>query len=195
MVFATNNVHKLNEVREILSGITDIAGLSDIHCDEDIPETGATLEENALIKARFVWNKSGTDCFADDTGLEVKSLDNAPGIYSARYAGEQKNSEDNIDKLLGELDGKEDRSARFRTVIALIAGGKEYLFEGIVDGYIIKDRRGSDGFGYDPVFVPRGQEKTFAELGNEMKNTISHRAIAVNKLKIFLYENRFEQSE
>jgi XTP/dITP diphosphohydrolase len=188
LVFVTNNKHKLEEVRHMLGDAYRIASLTDIHGCEDIPETGHTLEENALIKAGYVWNKYGLDCFADDTGLEVKSLNNAPGVYSARYAGEQKNSEDNINRILKELAGEEDRSARFRTVVALILDGREYLFEGAVDGQIIREKRGAGGFGYDPVFVPDGQEKTFAELGNEVKNTVSHRAVAINKLKVFLYE-------
>jgi XTP/dITP diphosphohydrolase len=188
LVFATNNRHKREEVQNILGNTYRIVSLADIHCCEDIPETGHTLEENALIKAEYVWNKYGLDCFADDTGLEVKSLNNAPGVYSARYAGEQKSSDDNIDRILRELDTKTDRSARFRTVVALILEGKKYLFEGKVDGQIIREKRGDGGFGYDPVFVPNGWEKTFAELGNELKNTISHRAVAINQLKVFLYE-------
>ncbi len=189
LVFATNNKHKLEEVTEILGDSVNLSGLTDIGCHEDIPETANTLEGNALQKARYVWNKYGLSCFADDTGLEVKALNNAPGVYSARYAGEDKNPDANINKLLGELAGKDDRSARFRTVVALILDGEEYFFEGIVPGLIIEEKRGGEGFGYDPIFMPENYDKTFAELGNDIKNTISHRAMAVNKLKNFLYEN------
>ncbi len=190
IVFATNNAHKLEEIREILAGLVDIVSLADIGCHEDIPETGATLEENALQKACFIREKYGFDCFADDTGLEVNALNNAPGVYSARYAGEGKNPQDNMNKVLRELEDKEDRSARFRTVIALILDGKEYLFEGEIKGQLIKEKRGEGGFGYDPIFVPDNYSKTFAELGNSIKNTISHRAVAANKLKSFLYEHQ-----
>lgn len=188
-VFATNNKHKLEEVQQVVDGVIDIVSLKEIHCYEDIPETADTLEDNALLKARFIWNKYGFDCFADDTGLEVEVLNNAPGVYSARYAGEGKNAEDNMNKLLHELDGKTDRSARFRTVIALIIEGKEYLFEGIVKGRLMTERKGKGGFGYDPIFVPENYDQTFAELGDHIKNQISHRAIAINKLKMFLHEH------
>ena len=191
IVFATNNSHKLDEVQSILTGIVDLVNLNDIHCHEDIPETGNTLEENALQKARFIWNKFGLDCFADDTGLEVNALNKAPGVFSARYAGEDKNPEENMKKVLSELKGKADRTARFRTVVALILDGKEYLFEGIVNGHLIDEKKGIEGFGYDPIFVPENYNKTFAELGSDIKNTISHRAIATNKLKTFLYEQEF----
>lgn len=186
LVFATNNRHKLDEVQKITGAGFRIVSLAEINCREEIPETADTLEENALLKARYVKEHYGYDCFADDTGLEVEALDNAPGVYSARYAGEEKSSEANIRKLLGELEGKENRKARFRTVIALILNGKEVLFEGIVKGEIIREKRGVSGFGYDPVFIPEGYTETFAEMGNETKNTISHRAEAVKKLDRYL---------
>jgi XTP/dITP diphosphohydrolase len=188
LVFATNNNHKLEEVRDILGDSFQILSLKEINCLEDIPETAETLEGNALLKARHVWQQYGYDCFADDTGLEVYALDNAPGVYSARYAGESKDSKANMRKVLEDLKDKDDYSARFRTVIALIVGGEEYLFEGIVEGILIKDERGDAGFGYDPIFIPKGFTQTFAELGNTIKNTISHRAMATYKLKDFLYE-------
>ena len=180
LVFATNNRHKLDEVRKITAGYTEIASHT------DIPETGTTLDENARQKAVFIKEHFGYDCFADDTGLEVEALDNAPGVYSARYAGPGHDSEANMNKLLHEMEGKENRKARFRTVIALILNGKEYLFEGIVNGMIIPEKRGESGFGYDPVFVPDSYSQTFAELGNDIKNQISHRAEAVKKLTAFL---------
>jgi len=189
LVFATNNKHKLDEVRAILGDSYQILSLQDIGCMEDIPETADTLEGNALLKAQYVKDNYGYSCFADDTGLEVKSLNNAPGVYSARYAGDNKDSKANMLKILRELKDKEDHSARFRTVISLILDNKEYLFEGIVNGVIIEEERGTAGFGYDPVFVPDGYSETFAELGTDIKNTISHRAEAVKKLKQFLDEN------
>lgn len=190
LVFATNNQHKLEEVREILKSSYEVLSLKDIQCFEDIPETADTLEGNALIKARHVKQQYGYDCFADDTGLEVPALNNAPGVYSARYAGPGKSAADNTHKLLNELAGKEDWSARFRTVIALITGEEEYLFSGIVNGQIVPEEKGSEGFGYDPVFVPEGYDQTFAELGNDIKNKISHRADAVRKLKQHLDETQ-----
>lgn len=186
LVFATNNRHKLDEVQKITGAGFRIVSLAEINCREEIPETADTLEGNALLKARYVKEHYGYDCFADDTGLEVEALDNAPGVYSARYAGEEKSPEANIRKLLDELKGKENRKARFRTVIALILNGKEMLFEGIVVGEIIPEKRGVSGFGYDPVFIPEGYTETFAEMGNETKNTISHRAEAVKKLDRYL---------
>ncbi|MDR0506011.1 MAG: non-canonical purine NTP diphosphatase [Dysgonamonadaceae bacterium] len=186
LVFATNNFHKLEEVRNILDNKFKLLSLKDIACMEDIPETADTIEGNALLKARYVAQKYGYNCFADDTGLEVPSLDNAPGVYSARYAGDSKDSNANIQKVLEELEGKSDYSARFRTVIALIINEKEYMFEGIVNGTLIKEKRGDAGFGYDPIFVPQGYNQTFAELGSDIKNKISHRSAAVNKLKHFL---------
>jgi XTP/dITP diphosphohydrolase len=186
IVFATNNKHKLDEIRKISEGKLEILSLNDINCRTDIPETGTTLEENALIKARFVKDNFGYDCFADDTGLEVKALDGAPGVYSARYAGEDCRAEDNIRKLLTNLEGISDRRAAFRTVIALLIGDEQYFFEGAIHGKIIDEKRGESGFGYDPVFVPEGYEQTFAELGEDIKNNISHRAIATTKLIRFL---------
>lgn len=186
-VFATNNNHKLQEVSAMVGEKVDIFSLKDIGCHADIPETADTLEGNALLKAQFVWEHYHTDCFADDTGLEVEALNGAPGVYSARYAGgDGHDSEANMKKLLKELEGVENRKARFRTVFALIIDGKEHLFEGIVNGEIIKVRKGTSGFGYDPIFVPEGYTQTFAEMGNELKNKISHRAVAMNKLCRFL---------
>ena len=186
IVFATNNQHKLDEVKKITEGLTEIVSLSEINCFDDIPETADTLEGNALQKARYVKEKYGFDCFADDTGLEVEALDNAPGVYSARYAGPDHNSESNMKLLLKNMEGITNRNARFRTVIALLMDGKEYLFDGIVDGVIIDEKRGNSGFGYDPVFVPNGYNETFAQLGSDIKNNISHRAKAVLKLHDFL---------
>ncbi len=186
LVFATNNQHKLEEVRNIVSDKVRLVSLSEIGCREDIPETADTLEGNALIKARYVRQHYGYDCFADDTGLEVEALDYAPGVYSARYAGPGHDAEANMRKLLHEMEGKENRKARFRTVIALVLEGKEILFDGIINGTITADKRGEAGFGYDPVFLPDGYAQTFAELGNDTKNQISHRALAVRKLADFL---------
>lgn len=188
LVFATNNLHKLEEVRDILGGSFRIASLKEIGCIDDIPETADTLEGNALQKARYVKDKFGYDCFADDTGLEVEALGGAPGVFSARYAGLGHDSEANMRKLLKELEGKTNRQAQFRTVVALILEGREYTFEGIVRGTILTERRGTAGFGYDPVFVPEGYAETFAEMGSEEKNRISHRARAVQKLADFLHK-------
>lgn len=185
-VFATNNIHKLREVAAIVGHQIELLSLNDIGCCDDIPETSDTLEGNALLKARYVYERYHTNCFADDTGLEVEALGGAPGVYSARYAGEGHNSEENIKKLLHELEGKDNRKARFRTVFALIINGKEHLFEGIVRGEIIARKRGTSGFGYDPVFVPEGFTQTFAEMSDGQKNKISHRALAVGKLCKFL---------
>ena len=185
-VFATNNAHKLKEVAAIVGHQIELLSLKDIGCHDDIPETSDTLEGNALQKAKYVYERYHIDCFADDTGLEVEALDGAPGVYSARYAGEGHNSEENIRKLLHELEGKDNRKARFRTVFALIINGKEHLFEGIVKGEIIATKRGTSGFGYDPVFVPEAFTQTFAEMSDAQKNKISHRAIGVNKLCKFL---------
>lgn len=186
IVFATNNKHKLEEVASILEGKVEILSLNDINCFEDIPETADTLQGNALIKARFVKEKYGYDCFADDTGLEIEALNNAPGVISARYAGEQKNAQDNMSKVLAELSGRSERKARFRTVIALIKDGEEHLFEGIVTGEITETAFGNGGFGYDPIFRPEGYECTFAELSASEKNSISHRGRAVQRLIDFL---------
>lgn len=185
LVFATNNKHKQEEVQAMLPDY-HILSLSDIGCFEDIPETADTLQGNALIKARYVKDKYGYDCFADDTGLEVFSLNLAPGVYSARYAGADKSSEANVTKLLSELEGSADRSAQFRTVIALIQDGKESLFEGIVKGTITTERMGTSGFGYDPVFTAEGYNLTFAQMELKDKNEISHRARAVKLLINYL---------
>lgn len=186
LVFATNNAHKLDEVRKITAGLVHIVSLSAINCHDDIPETADTLEGNALQKARYVKEHYGYDCFADDTGLEVKALNNAPGVYSARYAGPGHDSEANMRKLLQEMEGKENRQARFRTSIALIWKGKEVLFDGIINGLITTEKRGDAGFGYDPIFQPDGYAETFAELGDDIKNHISHRALACQKLADYL---------
>ena len=220
IVFATNNAHKLREIREILGRDFEVVSLSDIGCDEEIPETGDTLEENALQKAQYVNDHYHIGCFADDTGLEVEALHGAPGVHSARYAeGTDHDSEANMGKLLRELEGEENRKARFRTVIALIEGrddcslegssdvfgrcsegiddgrvskegrGKEshvLYFEGIVEGHIAKEKQGKWGFGYDPIFIPEGYDQSFAELGEDVKNSISHRARAVKKLARYL---------
>ena len=182
MVVATNNAHKLKEISAILGNEFELLSLKDIQCFADIPETADTLEGNARQKAMYIYENYGMDCFADDTGLEVEALGGAPGVFSARYAGEGHDSEANMQKLLKELAGKENRKAQFRTVICLIRNGKEHLFEGIVKGEIILEKRGGEGFGYDPIFVPEGYDLTFAELGDDVKNTISHRARAVEKL-------------
>ena len=183
LVFATNNAHKLEEVAAILGDQVELLSLNDIGCQADIPETAETLEGNALLKSSYIYKNYHLDCFADDTGLEVETLNGAPGVYSARYAGgEGHDAQANMLKLLHELDGKENRKAQFRTAISLILDGKEYLFEGVIKGEIIKEKRGDSGFGYDPVFMPEGYDRTFAELGNDIKNQISHRALAVQKL-------------
>jgi XTP/dITP diphosphohydrolase len=185
-VFATNNLHKLEEVRAILGKSIEVISLKELGCKADIPETGNTLEENALQKARYIHERYNCDCFADDTGLEVDALRGAPGVHSARYAGDEHDSEANISKLLSELKGVEQRTARFRTVFALIVNGKEHLFEGAIHGSIIQSRHGTGGFGYDAVFQPDGGTKTFAEMDASQKNRISHRAIAAEKLARFL---------
>lgn len=187
LVFATNNAHKLEEIRAMLGTDMEILSLADIDCHDDIPETAETLEGNALIKARWVKERYGFDCFADDTGLEVSALGGAPGVHTARYAyPDRHDPEANTQKLLEALKNKNDRSARFRTVVALIYNGEEHLFEGIVNGQIATEKRGTEGFGYDPVFSPEDTGRTFAELGVEVKNRISHRARAVQKLVDFL---------
>lgn len=186
LVFATNNLHKLTEIKAILGEQIEILSLNDINCHVDIPETADTLEGNAKMKAEYIYNHYHLDCFADDTGLEVKALNGAPGIYSARYAGEGHDSQANMKKLLENLKGITNREAQFRTAICLIEGGEEHLFEGLVKGKIIEEKRGEAGFGYDPVFVPDGYDKTFAELGEDIKNQISHRARAVKKLCDYL---------
>ncbi len=185
IVFATNNKHKLSEIRDILGNEIEVLSLDEINCHADIPETSDTLEGNALQKAHYVYDNYHISCFADDTGLEVDALGGEPGIYSARYAGNNHDSEANMTKLLAKLGDNKNRKARFRTVIALILDGKnveEKIFEGIVEGSIIKERRGGEGFGYDPIFQPEGYNHTFAELGSDIKNKISHRARATAKL-------------
>ena len=186
LVFATNNKHKLEEMRAILGGKVELMSLADIGCEDDIPETAETLEGNALIKARHIYGKYSLACFADDTGLEVDALGGAPGVYSARYAGENNDSEANMQKLLENLTGKSDRRAQFRTVIALIIDGEEKLFDGIVRGVISTERRGEEGFGYDPLFVPDGYETSFAQMPAEQKNAISHRSRAASALNDYL---------
>lgn len=189
LVFATNNAHKLKEVQQILGANFKVKGLKDIGCLEDIPETGIILEENASIKSSYVLEKYNLDCFADDTGLEIEALDGRPGVYSARYGGESHNAEKNMERVLKELKDLSNRNAQFRTVISLRLNGKEFLFEGIVKGKIIDDKRGKDGFGYDPIFIPDGYTKTFAEMSQKEKNEISHRARATQKLASFLSLN------
>lgn len=186
LVFATNNKHKLEEMRAILGGKVELLSLADIDCHDDIPETADTLEGNALIKARYIYDKYGCSCFADDTGLEVDALGGEPGVYSARYAGENNDSEANMRKLLQNLTGKSERSAQFRTVIALIIEGEEFLFDGIVRGRISEERMGSAGFGYDPIFIPDGYEESFAQMAAEQKNAISHRSRAASALNDYL---------
>ncbi len=186
LVFATNNKHKLEELAHLVGAKFKLLSLREINCFDDIAETADTLEGNAAIKAHYIWDKFGKNCFADDTGLEVDALDGRPGVYSARYAGEDQNSAANVTKLLGELDGKENRKARFRTVICLIIEGKEYFFEGIVNGHITIVRRGNEGFGYDPVFQPDGYSQTFAEMDMESKSKISHRGRATELLISYL---------
>ena len=188
IVFATNNAHKLEEVAAILGDAYDLLSLREIGCDDDIPETADTFAGNAMLKAQYIKEHYGYDCFADDSGLEVDALDGAPGVYSARYSGG--GSEANIDKLLDNLTGKSERSAQFRTVIALLLGEDTQLFEGIVRGTIIEERRGDEGFGYDPIFVPDGYSQTFAQLGSEVKNRISHRAKAVEQLAQYLNKTK-----
>ena len=186
IVFATNNEHKLREIRAILHDETEVLSLSDIGCHTDIPETADTLEGNALIKAHFVYDNYGYDCFADDTGLEVEALDGKPGVRTARYAGDDQDSQANMRKLLREMKGKDNRNARFRTAIALILDGEEHLFSGEVRGTITTEPMGDKGFGYDPVFIPEDTGKTFAQLREDIKNHISYRARAVAKLTEFL---------
>ncbi len=186
LVFATNNKHKLEEVRAVLQGKYEILGLSEIGCTEDIAETAETLDGNALIKARYVYETYGYDCFADDTGLEVDALNGEPGVYSARYGGIPHDAMRNMEKLLTKLGAEQNRRAQFRTIICLIQNGQINYFEGKVEGEIISELKGNAGFGYDPVFVPKGFTQTFAELGSEIKNNISHRALAVNDLIKFL---------
>lgn len=185
LVFATNNAHKLEEVQAIVGEKIRIKSLRDIECHDDIPETGDTFQENARQKTDYLVQKYGVNCFGDDSGLEVDALHGEPGVYSARYSG-ARDMEKNIDLLLEKLGDSEDRKARFRTVISLYLDGKQYFFEGAIEGKIIHERKGEKGFGYDPVFIPDGYDKTFAEMSAEEKNSISHRAIAVSKMAEFL---------
>lgn len=186
IVFATNNTHKLKEATQILGPSIRIISLRDIGCSDELPETGNTFRANALQKARYVHEKYGVICFADDSGLEVNALQGAPGVFSARYAGTGATSDQNIDRLLREMSGVEDRSASFRTVIAFMGPGDPLFFEGIIEGTILEQRSGTDGFGYDPVFVPKGEQRTFSEMQPEEKNRISHRAIALHDLQRWL---------
>ncbi len=188
LVFATNNEHKLRELREILRNEFYLLSLSDIACSEEIPETGNTLEANASEKSRYIWERYSIDCFSDDTGLEIAALNNAPGVRSARYAGEERNAEENVAKVLEELKGVVNRKACFRCIISLIIKGREFLFEGRVDGEILQEKRGSAGFGYDPIFAPDGFQQSFAEMNPDLKNSMSHRGRAVEKLVRFLLE-------
>lgn len=190
LIFATNNRHKLQEVSEMLKGIVDIRSLAEMGLEGDIPETADTLQGNALQKAQWVYDRTGMDCFADDTGLEVEALGGAPGVYSARYAGEHCSFDDNIDNLLAALDGEINRRADFRTVICLIENGEPRYFEGRVDGVILTERYGKEGFGYDPVFLPDRFAVSFAEMPLEVKNSISHRGRAVQALVEYLSENQ-----
>jgi XTP/dITP diphosphohydrolase len=193
LVFATNNKHKIKEVSALLNSRFHILGLAEVGINEDIPEDAVTLAENALFKAQYVHSRTGLNVFADDTGLEVNALNGAPGVYSARYAGPGKSPDDNITKLLKQLEGISLRKARFITVIALIFNKKEYLFEGTIEGKILNERRGTGGFGYDPVFMAEGYDKTFAELSLAEKNAISHRAKATGKLIQFLEEQALSE--
>ena len=193
LVFATNNQHKLEEIDALLGEKYDLLGLKDLHIDEEIPEDHDTLEANASQKARYISDKTGKNCFADDTGLEVDALDGAPGVYSARYSrighptfADMEPAQGNIKKLLMKMEGEEKRSARFRTVISLVLNGKEYQFEGVIEGRITEIASGAKGFGYDPIFIPRGYDITFAEMDLSLKNQISHRARAVKHLVDFL---------
>jgi XTP/dITP diphosphohydrolase len=189
IVFATNNVNKIYEIQSMLPESIEIISLESIGCHEEIPETADTIEGNAIMKANYVTEKYGYDCFADDTGLEVEALNGEPGVYSARYAGEQKSAEDNMDKLLLKLEDSMNRNAQFKTVITLNLKGKQYLFTGIAKGDITLDKNGNQGFGYDPIFRPEGYQETFAQLSLETKNTISHRGKATRELITFLNQN------
>jgi XTP/dITP diphosphohydrolase len=185
IVFATGNSNKLKEIKSAVDGF-EFVGLTDLDINEEIPETGTTLKENALQKARYVYDKTGLNCFSDDTGLEIEALNYRPGVYSAMYAGADCNADNNMRKVLSELETFQNRKAKFKTVIALILNGKEYFFEGAVNGEILQEKKGSDGFGYDPIFKPEGYKETFAEMSIDLKNKISHRGLAVKKLVAFL---------
>ncbi|MCW3070123.1 MAG: deoxyribonucleotide triphosphate pyrophosphatase [Bacteroidetes bacterium] len=190
LVFATGNSNKVAEIQQLVPSVVKLLSLKEINCSEEIPETQPAIEGNASQKAFYVYENYGQNCFADDTGLEVEALDGRPGVYSARYAGEEKNADLNMDKILAELDGVSNRKARFKTVISLVMDGKEQQFEGVVNGVILHEKKGGKGFGYDPIFQPDGYSKSFAEMGLEEKNKISHRAIAVNKLVEYLKQLR-----
>ena len=189
LVFATNNQHKIEEIQSLLGNDFVVKGLKDIGCDVDIPETANTFEGNALQKAQFVYEHYKVPCFSDDTGLEIEALNGEPGVYSARYAGEEKNSEKNMQKVLEKLQGVTNRQAQFRTVIAYVDGKNNYFFEGIVRGTILDHKRGDKGFGYDPIFVPEGCTETFAELDMAVKNSMSHRGRAMEKFIAFFNQN------
>jgi len=189
LVFATHNIHKLMEVQALMPSHINLLSLTDIGCNEEIEESALTLEGNAILKANYITKHYGYDCFADDTGLEVKVLNGAPGVYSARYAGDACNPEANIRKLLADLEYSEDRSAQFRTVIALNIEGSQYLFEGVCHGVILKEKQGKGGFGYDPIFKPSGHDLSFAEMSQQAKGAISHRGDAIRRLIIFLKSN------
>lgn len=190
LVFATNNKNKVEEIKALLQGHFEILTLADIGCTEEIEETETTIEGNAKLKADYITNNYGYDCFADDTGLEVKALNGAPGVYSARYAGENVTYEDNVQKMLFEMKGKSDRKARFRTSVALNLKGNQYLFDGVCEGEITNKKHGTDGFGYDPIFKPNGFEQTFAEMSISEKGNISHRGLAMKKLIDFLKDKK-----
>jgi len=186
LIFATNNMHKVEEIRSVVTNEFEIVTLLEAGIDIDIPEPHSTLEKNASEKSRTIYRLTGTNCFSEDTGLEVEALNGEPGVKSARYAGDEKSFDNNIEKLLSNLGNNQNRKARFRTVLSLMINGKEFLFEGICKGNIIKERRGTNGFGYDPIFVPDGSDKTFAEMSLDEKNVYSHRKKATDKLVIFL---------
>jgi len=190
LIFATNNLHKLEEIKAKVDSTYNIIGLKEKGIVEEIPETHETLEENAIEKAMYIYEKYGCDCFADDTGLEIDGLDGKPGVYSARYAGENCSFKDNVNKVLNEMQEMQNRKAKFRTVIALVEKGEVYTFEGEVAGSIIADERGTDGFGYDPIFLPDGYDETFAEMALTLKNTISHRGRAMQKFVQFLEQRK-----
>ena len=192
LIFATHNKNKLKEVKSLIPNTIELLSLDDINLLEEIEETATTIEGNALLKAQTIYKQTGINCFADDSGLLVDALDGAPGVYSARYAGEHKSDSDNLEKLLNELLGKDNRNAHFKTIMALIINGKEYLFEGKIEGRIIIEKRGANGFGYDPIFVPDGYKETFAEMSSDLKNVISHRAQAMKKLVEFITSTVFD---
>ncbi|MDO8929580.1 MAG: non-canonical purine NTP diphosphatase [Bacteroidota bacterium] len=190
LVFATNNLHKLQEIKQMLNGSYELLCLNDIGCEDDIPENQATLEGNAAEKSFFIYNKYGLICFADDTGLEIEALNGEPGVYSARYAGEERSAGNNMDLVLAKLDKINNRKARFRTVVSLVIDGNETQFEGIVDGQILEEKQGETGFGYDPIFKPDESDRSFAEMPMDEKNKISHRGRAIQKLIEYLIRHK-----